>query len=216
MRTKATYKFIEFVRPDHFPYPYSLEQAFGVLRWMIDRADPQKYRDMGRWGVSYAECLLSLKPSCTGITTIRPITSLEDLRRRFHYALLSDQVGPNVARWRLHNDITVNGSKIIHFPHAAPMKDTVCENDIRCAFDRVFSASGRLNLQLNQCHNRAREIYGVHMEYCRTSPGWRYVLNYGFGGSVWHKTIARQRPAERLIPVLHRAVKVIDEWTHKA
>lgn len=217
MPSKATYQFIEFVRPSggYWPWPYSLEQAFGVFRWMIDVADPEKYHDKTEWGRRTVECLLSKKPSCTGMYEIDPINSLKDLEARFHYALLGN-ASNNVNRWRAHHDIGVSSKKIIHFDHAVPMRDAESEAQIQGAFVRLFGATGRLNVQLNECHDRAREIYGVRMHYSRGFPGWRFVLDYGYGGSVWHKTIARQRPKERMLPVLKRAVSVMDEWTHRS
>lgn len=213
MKTKANYQFIDFIRPGYYwPWNGSIEQAFGVFRWMIDTGEG--YEHQTKWGKQTVESLLSRKPSCTSMWEIEPVSSLDDLRQRFHYAILSP-VDSGIEKWRQDNGITINGKRTIVFPHANPMRDVDSEANIKQAFDNLFAWVGRLNVELNEYHSRAREIYGVQMHYSRSYPGWRFVLSYGFDGSIWRKTIARQRPKELLLPVLRRAIAKMEEWTAK-
>lgn len=79
-------RFIDLVRPDgYWPQPYTLEQAFEIFRWMV--AKGEGYSTQERWGSRGVVDLLSAT-SGIGHSSVIPISSLEDLRKRFHYAVL--------------------------------------------------------------------------------------------------------------------------------
>jgi hypothetical protein len=204
MKTKATYSFAEFIRPDCFwPHPYTLEQAFGVLKWMIDSG--QGYFDATRWGTQTIEGLLSKKPTCTGFREIEPVISIDDLRERFHYALLSRNVGPNLARWRREQGIEVGGKRTMVFPHGFIGSN----HDFKVGLSALMATSGRLKVQLNECHSRATEVYGVALHTNASAPGWRFVLRYGFDGSMWYHVLSRQTKKETFGTAFKRAKTAI-------
>ncbi len=190
MKSKAKYTLIEFLRPDGFwPYPYTLEQAFGVFAWMLRTGD--KYHDDGQWGRHDIRSLLSCNPTCTNFSEVDPIHSVSDLRRRFHYAILGSHVGPSLCRWRSEHRILPSGQPIIHFPHHAYDKTPTSEFDAKLAVDALLAARGRLGVQLNEYHSRAREIHGVSLYW---HGCYRFVLKYGYQGSEWGHELSRQRP----------------------
>lgn len=205
MKTKAKYKFIEFIRPGCFwPEPYTLEQAFGVFAWMLQTG--KGYHDDGTYGRRAVYPLLSGKPSCANFSAVDPIYSVADLERRFHYAILGGYVGPNLGRWRKDNHILPDGERVIHFPHHDYGKTPTSEHVSKVAMDALLSAQGRLGVQLNGCHSRAREIHGVslHWRGC-----YRFVLRYGYRGSEWFHGLSRQMPGEPFYTSFHRAQRAL-------
>lgn len=235
IRHKARYDFIEFVRPTSY-HSYTVEQQFGVLRWMVERAhaiNPTK-AETGRWGVSGPLELLSKKPSCVNHSGVDPIGSLDDLRERFHYALLSQYGGPSVVRWMSNNGICITGKKVIHFPHYAPFAGAplqgklAAEGAIRDSAQALLTASGRLTTQLNSFYADAVEIYGVPVKVLPN--GFQFVLQYGVDGSIWYETLAATpnmwegegetfrylpygRDSEPFIGTLDRAITRLKELT---
>lgn len=208
MRSKVTVKFIDLIRPDcYWPMPYTIEQAFGIFRWMLETGEP--YRDRGDWGWHCVKGLLSKKPTCVSFSEIEPITSVEDLRDRFHYAILSQYVGPNIEAWREKYRITPAGKAIIHFPHYE-MHEHSCEADCQRGIDALLGASGFLTTQLNEFHRGAKQILGVKLHFCRT---WEFILDYGYDHSVWHHTLARQPRGEPFLKTFQRAVDRLGELT---
>jgi hypothetical protein len=67
------------------------------------------YRQQGRWGSSGPIELLS-KSSGLGLSSVEPITSIDDLRERFQFAMFSGHGGEATRRWRedfnIHPDTT--------------------------------------------------------------------------------------------------------------
>lgn len=202
MKSKATYKFIDFIRPGgYWPHPYSIEQAFGVFSWMLKTGE--SYHDQGRWGRHDVRSLLSCKPTCVNFSEVDPIASVKDLERRFHYAILDDCVGPNLGQWRHNFGVTPTGRAIIHFPHD---DGTTSNASARDGLDALMNATGRLGVQLNEYHPLAREICGVRLHWRHT---WRFVLDYGYQGSVWHRTLSRQLPKETFYTAFRRAQRAL-------
>lgn len=203
MKTKATYKFIEFIRPDgYWPLPYTLEQAFGVFAWMLSTGDG--YHDDGRWGRHDIRSLLSCQPTCCNFSQVRPIGNVADLQRRFHHAILSGYVGPRLQEWRETFGVTPSGKAIISFPHHGLRGYETSEHGIARGVDALLGAKGRIGVQLNQYHSRAREINGVSLHW--HNRYW-FVLNYGCDGSEWQWTLAKQLPGEAFYTTLRRAQK---------
>ncbi|GJD87780.1 hypothetical protein BHAOGJBA_1285 [Methylobacterium hispanicum] len=92
---------IELLRPfGYWPQPLSLEQAFELLRWMVATgASKPEYTSQLRWGRAGVTELLS---SSSGLSydRVEPITSIEDLRRRFHMAILARPQSRGQELWR--------------------------------------------------------------------------------------------------------------------
>lgn len=197
IRTKATYRMIEFVRPDCFPYPYNLDQAFGVFHWMLKTG--AKFCDDSRWGRQNVLSLLSCKPSCVNFSQVEPVTSVADLRQRFHYAILSGSVsvGPSLTRWRELLKVTPQGVRTIVFPYTTGRSVSAKE------LDAFLASTGRIGCQLNSFHNRARDIVSICIQFhCRAM--W-FELQYGYEGSVWRHKLARQVPGETFTSTYRRA-----------
>lgn len=206
LRYKAQYNFIEFIRPDgYWPYPYTIEQAFGVFAWMVQTG--KGYGDKVPYITKTVDGLLSCSPEC-GYTDVTSIASLNDLRQRFHYALLGDRlIGPRVAQWRKTFHITPSGSNTIAFPHYIQKKLPMPETDIKKMFDALFSAKGTLNVQLNEYHAEAKEVY-----YCKARPYnglWRWTMLYGYDSSGWTHELAQQQKGESFLDCTIRAYEAL-------
>ena len=203
MRTKAKISFIEFLRPDSFwPYPYTIEQVFHVLQWMVKEA---RYYIHGRQYEPIA--LLSCKPSCIFVSGIEPIVSVDDLRMRFHYALLGRVYG-NIAAWREDNGITIDGSRILHFPHHGP--GGLFKTDARTVLDKLFHDGERADLavSLNCSHLSAKQCQKILIYVL--DGGFLFVLKYGFdksfAASSWAHELARTEGNEPFYATMRRAV----------
>ncbi len=202
---KAKYKFIEFLRPGgYWPSPYTLEQAFGVFGWLVESG--QSFRKRGRWGEHTIECLLSGpgKSSCTGITRIKPIRSLDDLRQRFHAALF-DNYSPMAEAWRNALGINAYSSKVIAFKHHDREACGVSERGFGKSLEALLNASGKLTTQLNQYHPDAVDIFGVDLTYFCHYQGWEFCLKYGYDGSSWYYPLAQQRKNDTFYAAFARA-----------
>lgn len=204
IRSKAKYRFIEFLRPDgYWPQPYRIEQAFGVFGWLIESG--QRFKRRGQWGEHTIECLLSKKGSCTGIRTIDHIESIDDLRERFHHAFFGNY-SPIAAAWRKAAGINAYGSKVIAFPHYEFGKHYHSEISLKGGIDKLIQASGQLAVQLNSFHDDARVIQGVEITYCSYDHGWRFRLMYGCqDGGTWFHDLASQRKGEPFVDTFLRA-----------
>ena len=198
LRQRARYDFIELVRPDGYDV-YSIEQQFGVYRWMVATAKAvvAAKQETGRWGVSGPVALLDMKPTCIdNYYGPEPIVSLDDLKRRFHYALLSREAGPSAWRWRKENAITVSASRILSFPHytpfcGAPLQGSpTSERGIKDALTLLLGSTGKLTTQLNSCHADAVDIQCVVVKV--RPEGFEFTLHYGIDGEScrWSHTLA--------------------------
>lgn len=206
--TKAKYRLVDFVRPScgYWPTPYTLEQAFGVFRWMI--VTGKEYHQPTTWGRSSVDCLLSCKPTCVGFSDVDPITSIDDLQRRFQYALLYDVAnGGSMARWRKENGVTLDSARVISFPHHPWHTTEISEHEFKCSVRALFGARGRLGVQLNKYHSRAREICRVEL-HCRST--YRFILRYGYQGSEWSHVLATQTPSMTFAATVERASRELN------
>ncbi len=52
-------------------------------------------------------------------------------------------------------------------------------------------------------------MYGVRLQLSMDYR-WRFVLDYGFDGSVWYETIAEQGKREPFLLTLRRAAKTLE------
>jgi hypothetical protein len=233
LRQKATYSFIELVRPDGYPV-YTIEQRFGILRWMAAtaRATTPTKAETGAWGAENTFCLLNCHPTCVNDDRVYAIQSLDDLDRRFHFALLSANAGASARRWRKENGISVTEQKILHFPHFKPFAGAPLQGKprseayIKKAVTSLLAYSAPLVPQLNRYHARARETNGVKIHVLPW--GFRFVLDYGYDGSTWYHELAatpnmwsgqgetfRYNPygadSETFMATLDRAITALDE-----
>lgn len=214
MKTKARYEFIDFIRPKagYWPSPYTVEQAFGVFRWMAETGP--RYHAPSRWGTASVKCLLSCQPTCVSFNEITPITGIEDLERRFHYALLyKASPGGVYDRWRTDCGIGIEQSRVISFPHHDPFKGPISEATIQSSLESLLSAKGRVTAQLNKYHRHAKNIIGVRLHLRST---WVFVLDYGYQGSVWHRNLSRQTRGETFVAAMQRAIKELGRLTDPA
>jgi hypothetical protein len=208
--------FIDFVRPGSWPYPYSLEQAFQVLRWMTTTGS--EYRAGTRWGDQGVFEVLSMKPSCRGFSGVDPITSLADLRQRFHYAILSKSENPIVDKWRRDHDILPDGKANIPYPvHRdwgvrAPFKN---QDELSKALTELLEPPKGQKLQmaiaLNSVHGKETAVYhDVQIKVGR--HGFAFSLRFGDQarhefGSRWDRIIASTRGNETFVETAVRAYK---------
>lgn len=205
LRTKARIRFVEFLRPDgYWPYPYSLEQAFHVLQWMV--ATGEKYTKYGYSGVIE---LLSKKPTCLNASELLSIVDGADLRSRFHYALLSRTRNGFVQKWRIDNGISLDAEKILTFPHYDPFHRTPVyesEQSVNKALHSLLIGSrGKvLAVSLNSFHLKATWVGGVTVHINRN--GFSFIMDYGYVENTgWCHTLAATEGKEPFTEVLHRA-----------
>lgn len=220
--TKAKIRFADYVRPGG--YPPSIERRFGVFWWVVKAAHATR-PTRTYWGPQGPIELLSMKPTCVNCHEVAPIESLEDLDRRFHYALLSDCGSPAVDRWRAENGISVTSTRWVYFPHrkrhdprrgpwsssyanARPRDPGHIGHGLSKALipDQVralLGATGKLRVQLNSVHADADNVLGVRIFVNPT--GFRFTLDYGVGDSWWHHALATSREGEPFLQTLDRA-----------
>lgn len=214
VQSRFKVSFIELIRPGSWPYPYTIEQAFQVLRWMT--ATGFEYRADTRWGDQGVFEVLSMKPSCRGFSSVDPITSLADLQKRFHYAILSKSENSVVDNWRRDHDILPDGKATIPYPvHKdwgvrEPFKN---QDDLKKALTELLEPPKGQKLQmavaLNSVHGMETAIYhDVQIKVSRN--GFAFILRYGDEarhafGSRWDEVIASTRGNETFIETAVRA-----------
>jgi hypothetical protein len=214
IQSRFKVSFIELVRPGSFPYPYTLEQAFQVLRWMATTG--AEYRADTRWGDQGVFEVLNMKPSCRGFSSVAPITSLNDLRQRFHYAILSKSENPIVDKWRRDHDILPDGKATIPYPvHKdwGVRKPFKCQDDLKKALTELLEPPReqrhKMAVALNFVHGMETAIYhDVQIGVGRN--GFAFILRYGNEGrhefgSQWDEVIASTRENETFIETAVRA-----------
>ncbi len=205
---QATLSLIEFVRPDgSWPYPYSLEQAFELLRRMV--ASGRKYFVPGCWGQSGVLELL-YGGGVVNCGALRPIESLSDLRRCLHRALLG--IGNDaVERWRRRQHFRVTSTRTLTVPHYHPFRrypfqgHQVSEHDIFLALTRYFHdvPGTRLPVSLNAVHLQARRVSRAIVDI--DPDFFRFRIEYGLAGSAWSHTLAITRRGESFLDTFDRA-----------
>lgn len=215
IQSRFRVSFIELLRPSHiWPSPYSIEQAFQVLRWMTTTG--LDYRADTRWGDQGVFEVLSLKPSCRGFSSVSPITSLADLRQRFHYAILSKSENPIVDKWRRDHDILPDGQATIPYPvykDWGVREPFTNQAELKGALTELLEPPKCQKLQmavaLNTVHGKETAVYhDVQIKVSRN--GFAFILRYGDEarhafGSQWDEVIASTRGKETFIDTAVRA-----------
>jgi hypothetical protein len=225
MQTKAKINFIDFIRPDgYWPSPYSVDQAFGVMRWMVatGSAMPELADERGQWGTSTVINLLNCSPTCVNSHAPLSITNVAALRKSFHYALLSRYESRRVKRWKEKHGVSHTSTKILDFPNEGIQGAADGAGVSAERVDQLTLCKRRLTTQLNSCHAAATELYGVTINIDANSHGgtyyppggrFRFTVDYGFDGSIWHHDIAIGTPAETFSQTLKRAEIELDKLT---
>jgi hypothetical protein len=212
-RSKMKFRFLDLLRPDRFPYPYSLEQAFHIFKWMVTTGE-----EYTRYGSPGVRDLLNMRPSCLNSGQVNPITSLDDLRRRFHYALLAHEEVPLATSWKKANGICIQAEKWLAFPHYTPFGGNFgSEFDIEKSLKKLLEMSRgtNLNVSLNECHTDARWVCGVSVEVI--PRGFYFVMHYGCeedaGSSSWGHTLACSIDNEPFTDTMRRAISALAAMT---
>ena len=222
MKTKAKIAFIAFVRPDcYWPAPYTIEQAFEVFRWMVRTGSA--FERPTRWGRNGPIETLSCSPSCTGFGHVNPIVSLADLRRRFHFGLLSAHASSSgVDEWRAAENVRVDAEKIIAFRHHKPFSGGAgwtCEAEVFKAINGLFAdgQSLRTARSLNPVHPSARTCKSVKIAV--EGDRFRFFLTYGWpdeeSTSCWTHLLAWTEGNEPFLATLARAATSLAELVHE-
>jgi hypothetical protein len=209
-KTRFELNLIELVRPpSYWPYPYSIEQAFQTLRWMITTGDG--FQDPGRWGSSGVREILSAS-SGVGLSGVAPIRSLEDLRQRFHYAILANG-GKSVVQWREEFDIRVGGRVTIPFAvHKDAHHSAVFQSQAHVGEELKRMLQPKpgqsMKVSLNYVHHDARTLHNVEIHVSKT--GFKFVLWFGDAPksemhSHWDETLAASREGETFLQTFARA-----------
>jgi len=216
LRTRGHYRLIEFIRPGCFwPQPYCIEQALGVYRWMVETALNPQYKT--RWGCNPTlQQLGRTSGRVRGLSDVHAISSVENLRERFQYALFSGYGGE---QWRRDFAIDQFGARVLVFPHYRLTEAETCEQEFRERLEALWATTppkdqifALLTTQLNKYHADAIECYGAPV-YLRDAAAhgkparlyWEFVLHYGCDGSVWHQSLAAQKPGEAFRDLFVRA-----------
>lgn len=216
-----TIPLIELVRPDgYWPQPLSIEQAFELLRHMMEKAGPQ-YDTPGRWGKSgVAELLIGR--GIVSASGLYPITSLNHLRETFHRAILARPASQGQFDWRNDNGFNVTDMVTVKRAVYKPFDGARhlgfdSEADIKSALERLmFKSKGeRMAIALNRIHKHTVDwLHGVSIGVSG-KHGFTFILEYGCdpteaGASRWDEVIARTRDKETFLDTMARARDVFD------
>lgn len=203
IQTKVKIKFIDLLSPDCvWPYPYTLEQALGVFQWMVKTGE--EYNKYNQSGVTE---LLSMKPTCINFSEIESITSVDDLQKRFHFALLSQDASSSAQEWREDERVKPNAQRSIFFPHN---KEGGIHED---HLDSFLKTRGKLKTQLNECHKEAVNIVSIDL---RVIPsGFIFRLIYGYEGSSWTFNLSETKSSECFSDTFWRASKKLKSLINK-
>lgn len=216
---------IELLRPDgYWPQPLSIEQAFETLRWMATTGSSKpEFTSQLQWGRAGINDLLTggsgLSHSC-----VEPISSIEDLRRRFHFAILSRASSRGQELWRSEFGIRPEGTVTVPHPTykpfaALPHLGWQSEAEIHAEIKRLTaeSAGMPMSVNLNGVYDDCQTLHGVRI---RVAPeGFAFDIRYGNThptehGSSWDDTIARTREGESFLQTFARARTVFDCLVH--
>lgn len=216
---------IELLRPDgYWPQPLSIEQAFETLRWMATTGSSKpEFTSQLQWGRAGIHELLTggsgLSHSC-----VEPITSIEDLRRRFHFAILSRASSRGQELWRSEFGIRPEGTVTVPYPTykpfaALPHLGWQSEAEIHAEIKRLTAESAGMPMavNLNGVYDDCQTLHGVRI---RVAPeGFAFDIRYGNThptehGSSWDDTIARTREGESFLQTFARARTVFDCLVH--
>lgn len=217
---------IELLRPEgYWPQPLSTEQAFELLRWMATTgASKPEYTSQLGWGRAGIHELLT---GGSGLSRgrVEPISSLQDLRRRFHYAILSGATSEGQVRWRRDFGVDPAGVVTVRRPTfkpfaALPHLGWSSEQAIAEDIERLTtgSAGTRMAIDLNGVHADCRTLHGVRIAI-DAEYGFALSIRYGdtppdVHGSSWDVTVAHSREDESFLQTFARARDVFDCLVH--
>ena len=208
IHTKFRVNWITLLEPGgYWLHPHSLEQALLIWSFLVKTA--YKHREHGQ---SSPVDLLGEKPTCINSSHVAPISSLDALRKRFHYALLCRYSNKLTYDWRHDNRIDVTKSRIITGPHFTPFRPPVSmfesEADCQKQFDKLLSTTDvKLNTQLNTCHKRAAWVHYVQMGVTRDGfLDFDMEFGYRRDSSEWGTTLALGSKTEPPLRTLRRAI----------
>lgn len=216
---------IELLRPDgYWPHPLSIEQAFETLRWMVTTGSSKpEFTTQLQWGRAGIHDLLT---GGSGLSHghVEPISSIEDLRRRFHFAILSRAASRGQELWRSEFGIRPEGTVTVPYPTykpfaALPHLGWQSEAEIHAEIKRLTaeSAGMPMTVNLNGVYDDCQTLHGVRI---RVAPeGFAFDIRYGNThptehGSSWDDTIARTREGESFLQTFARARTVFDCLVH--
>ena len=174
--------------------------AFEVLLTLYQTA--KEYKDHNRWAGYQASSLLNGRSRGDfGFSEkFHPVTSFEDVKTRYHYALLASMHGC-YERWRQdHNIELANNVTLIR---AVPAK--IEGNEI---LGKLFNINGcETRVQLNPYNPKAIKIRGFGIGLTR--EGFSMILRHGYQGSSWNQIVAETRFNEPFAETLKRAYNVM-------
>lgn len=225
-RREFSIPLIELLRPDsYWPQPLSIEQAFELMRWMVETGSAGKYSSQLRWGTCGPIDLLSAT-SGIGYHYVIPVESVDDLRKRFHFAVLARPSSEGQEQWR--EDFNINPLAVVTIkrPTYRPFEGAAhlgwrSERDIADALKALCSGSRgeRMAVSLNSFHkDTVNWLHGVSVAIS-ASDGFSFSLTYGENpvdghASRWAETIARSRKGESFLDTMARARDVFDCIVH--
>ena len=177
---------------DAYPYDYPIEMKFEIFRWMV--LTGWEYQEKGRWGSSGVfEWLYAL--SSVGAQAYWYDHGFHDERWNEKLtmclirAVAMTGVKP-VWEWREAERVKLGGYRMLDLRIDSSTRGIEVSRDL----DWLLSGDrrkDRLAVQLNSCHDDAREIECVTL----TTNGheWVAILRYGYDGSVWSHDLLRQK-----------------------
>lgn len=214
---------INFLRPNgYWPQPFSIEQAFTTMQWFA--ATGEGYTTSQRWGWCGVKELLSAGSGLSA-SIVEPIRSLDDLRKRFHYAILGVPQSDSQIAWRQAFNIDVGA--IVTVPGRTykpfcviPHLGFRCEADIQKTLETMLhgSTGTRMKISLNSVHPSLTWLH--HCEVIVGPSGFCFSLEYGENpkdnphASYWNATLARTRAKESFLDTFARARDVFQCLVH--
>lgn len=224
-RESFTVHLIDLLRPDgYWPQPLSIEEAFETLRWMAATGSSKpEFTSRLEWGSAGINDLLT-GGSGIGNRRIEPISSIQDLRRRFHFAILSRAASHGQELWRREFGIRPEGTVTVPYPTFKPFVQLPglgwrSEAMIQTEIMRLttVTAGVRMAVNLNGVYEHCRTLHGVRIAV--EAGGFAFAIRYGDThpaepGSSWDETIARTREGESFLQTFARARTVFDCIVH--
>lgn len=217
------FEWIDLLRPNtRWPAPLSVEQAFETMRWLVRTGQDRKYLRSTRYGERGVVDLLNADTHSSA-GGFHPITSLEDLRKRFHWAVLAvpDTDGQEI--WRYEHGIDVGAAAAIAVPTYKPGAgarhlgfDT--EESVRTTLESMQTGErgAEMAVRLNPSHPDCNVLQGFEIA---VGPDriW-FNLRYGSGAPefayTWRETVAFTREGESFLDAFSRARDVYDCLVH--
>ena len=214
---------IELIRPDgYWPQPLSIEQAFTLMAWMAKTGSASQYSTKLTWNT---ETVATLIGSGDSDSRLKPISSISQLRRMFHNAILARPRAEGQRKWR--EDFGVGPSGVIQV--AAPTYKPFggarhlgwdSEQAIQDDLERMGTQSmgARMAVSLNSVHPDCRTLHGLSVRI-GSNGNFHFGITYGDKTpdqmhSSWTNTLAQTKPGESFLDTFARARDVFDCLVH--